>query len=287
MLEGLLGADEPEVELEDPEPLGALPPAVEPLLEPEPAGPESFPLEELVPDPAKPVSLPLELPEPEPASPLPPALELGVLGLVFAKPPPAALELVLPEDVGLLSLPAVLPGRFEGVLSPLPALELGIVPPWLGREDSAPDGVLTGVPEGLESRLELGVRLPLETPPVAACEVVGLAELGAFVSRLELAPPPAKPFVSGARLAPEAPVLKGLLASPGCAALERTLASRNFSVSEVAALEERVNPEFPALLEPPAFALIFSAAPVLVTLERNKLGLAILELKFGNIACCA
>jgi hypothetical protein len=144
VLEGLLGADEPEVEFVDPEPVGALPPALELPLEPEPASPESLPLElpvpepvspeslpleELVPDPAKPVSLPLEIPFPAPAKPLPPALELGGLGLEFAKPPPAALEPVLPEDVGLLSLPAVLPGRFEGVLNPLPALELGGVPP--------------------------------------------------------------------------------------------------------------------------------------------------------------
>lgn len=144
MLDGLLGADEPEVELTEPAPVGALPPALEPLLEPEPANPESLPLEppvpepaspeslpleELLPDPAKPVSLPLELPVPEPARPFPAALELGELGLVFAKPPPAALEPVLPEDVGLVSLLAVLPGRFEGVLSPLPALELDVVVP--------------------------------------------------------------------------------------------------------------------------------------------------------------
>lgn len=157
MFEGLVGVPEPEVD--EPDPVGALPPAFDVLLEPEPASPESLPLEIPLPEPAKPESLPLELPDPEPARPLPPVPELGVLGLEFDKPPPAALEPGLPEVVGGVPVPEVLPGRFEAVLSPpLPApLGLGVVPVWLGREASAPDGVLTGVPEGLESRLELGV----------------------------------------------------------------------------------------------------------------------------------
>lgn len=129
--------------------------------------------------------------------------------------------------------------------------------------------------------------MPLESPPVAACEAVGFEELSAFVWRLELEPPPAKPFVSGARLAPEAPALNGLPESPGCATLERTLASCSFSTPELTPLEGRARAEFPALLEPPDLALIFSAVPVLVTLERNKLGLATLELKLGKMACCA
>lgn len=290
MFEGLVSAPEPDVAVVELEPVGAVS-ALDVLLEPEPASPESLPLELLLPEPAKPESLPLELPEPEPARPLPPALELGVPSFGFAKPPPAVLEPGLPEVVGgvLVPVPEVLPGRFEGVLSPLPALELGwFVPVWLGREDSAPETGLTGVPEGRESRLEVGCRLLLEGPPVAACETVEFAELGAFVSRLEpVPPPPAKPFVSGARLAPDAPTLKGLLASPGCAALERTLASCNFPAPEVAPLETRARPELFAVLELPEVVLIFSAAPVLVTLERNKFGLARLELKLGNIACCA
>ncbi len=147
---------------------------------------------------------------------------------------------------------------------------------------------MTGVPESRESKLELACCLPLKGPPVAACEALGLAELGALVSRLVLTlPPPAKPFVSGARLAPAAPALNGLLESPGCAALERTLASCSFSVPELAPFWERARFAVFAVLEPPAFALIFSDVPVLITLERNKLGLAELELKFGKMACCA
>jgi hypothetical protein len=123
---------------------------------------------------------------------------------------------------------------------------------------------------------------------VAACEAVAFAELGALDPGLELAvPPPAKPFVSGTRLAPAAPVLNGLLESPGCAALERTLASCNFSTPEVAPFWERASPELFAVLELPAFALIFSAAPVLVTLERSKFGLVELELNLGRLDCCA
>jgi hypothetical protein len=130
-VEGLLGALEPEVEVDVPEPVRAVsrPPAVP--LEPEPASPESLPLElpvpepakpeslplelpvpeaaspeslplkPVLPEPAKPVSLPLELPAPEPASPFPPALELGVPGLGFAKPLPAVFEPVAPVVVGL------------------------------------------------------------------------------------------------------------------------------------------------------------------------------------------
>lgn len=306
VLEGLVGTPpEPGEEVDVPEPVGALsrPPAV--LLEPEPAGPESLLLELPVPEPAKPVSLPLELPPvpepakgvslplelpvPEPARPFPPALELGVPGLVFAKPLPAVLKPEAPADVGLVSVPGVLPGRFEEVLRPLPALELGaVVAVWLGREDSAPETGLTGVPEGLESKLELGCRLPLASPPVAGCEAVGLAELGELVSRLELAvPPPANPFVSGARLAPAAPALNGLLESAGCAALERTLASCSFSAPAAAPFWGRTRFAEFNVLEPPAFALIFSALPVLVTLERNKLGLATLAVNLGKLACCA
>ncbi len=148
--------------------------------------------------------------------------------------------------------------------------------------------MLTGAPEGLESRLEVGCRLLLEGPPVAACETVPFCELGAFVSKLELAlPAPAKPFVSGARLAPATPVLNGLPESPGCAALERTLASCNFSTPAALPFWERARFELLALLELPELALTFSEPPVLVTLERNKLGLAELELNLGRAACCA
>jgi hypothetical protein len=125
-VEGLVGAPEPEVEVDVPEPVRAVsrPPAV--LPEPEPASPESLPLELPLPEPASPESLPLELPAPEPAKPFPPALELDVPGLGFAKPLPAVLEPEAPVVVGLVSVPEVLPGRFEGALRPLPALELGI-----------------------------------------------------------------------------------------------------------------------------------------------------------------
>jgi hypothetical protein len=155
-VEGLVGAPEPEVEVDVPEPVRAVsrPPAVLPepdpaspeslpleppvpepakpeslpleLEVPEPASPESLPLELPLPEPASPESLPLELPAPEPAKPFPPALELGVPGLGFAKPLPAVLEPEAPVIVGLVSVPEVLPGRFEGALRPLPALELGI-----------------------------------------------------------------------------------------------------------------------------------------------------------------
>ena len=236
VLEGLVGAPPPEPAegLDVPAPLGALsrPPAV--ALEPEPASPESFPLEPALPEPATPVPFPLELGVPEPAKPFPPALELGVPGLAFDNPPPAVLEPEAPAAAGLASVPAVpgvVPGRFERVLRPVAALELGVVVPvWLGREDSGPETGLTGVPEGLESKPEVACCLPLEGPAVAACEALGVAELGALVSRLEFpVPPAAKPFVSGARLAPGAAALKGLPESPGCAALERTLASCSFS----------------------------------------------------------
>jgi hypothetical protein len=174
---------------------------------------------------------------------------------------------------------------------------LVVVPPdWVGREDSAADSGLTGAPEGLESRLE-DVLWLLESPPVAACDVGRPDVLGAFVSRLELAePPPAKPLVSGARLVlAAAPDLNGLLErsealrgllleSPGCAALERTLASCNFSAPELAPLEVRARAALFALLGLLELALIFSALPVLVTLERNRLGVVELELRLGKFA---
>ncbi len=114
-VEGLVGAPEPEVEVDVPEPVRAVSRPPDVLLELDPASPES---------------LALELPAPEPARPFPPALELGVPGLGFAKPPPAALEPEAPVVVGLVSVPVVVPvllGRFEGVLKPLPELELGVV----------------------------------------------------------------------------------------------------------------------------------------------------------------
>jgi hypothetical protein len=117
--------------------------------------PELVPLE---PCPASPESLELEL-LPEPAKPLPPALELkGVPEFAVVCPAPALLE---PEPfvvVGRELLPAVLPGRVNDVLSPPATAVLGVAPPaWLGRDDSAVDGGLTGTPEGLESRLEVGL----------------------------------------------------------------------------------------------------------------------------------
>ncbi len=127
-LEGLVGVPEPAEEVDVPEPVRAVSRPPDVPLEPEPAGPESLPLEPLLPEPAKPVSLPLKLPIPKPAKPFPPALELGVPGLEFANPPPAMLEPVVPEVVGLVSVPEGLLGRLEGVLSPPPALELGVVP---------------------------------------------------------------------------------------------------------------------------------------------------------------
>jgi hypothetical protein len=156
-VEGLVSVPEPEVEVDVPEPVRAVSRPPDVPLEPEPASPESLPLELPVPEPAKPESLPFEPPVPEPARPFPPALELGVPGLGFDSPPPAVLEPVAPEVVGLVPVPEVLLGRFEGVLRPLPVLELGVVVPvWLGREDSAPETGLTGAPEGLESKLEVG-----------------------------------------------------------------------------------------------------------------------------------
>jgi hypothetical protein len=191
-VEGLVSVPEPEVEVDVPEPVRAVSRPPDVPLEPEPASPESLPLElpvpepakpeslpfeppvpepaspkpaplepvplePVLPEPAKPVSLPLEFPAPEPARPFPPALELGAPGLGFDSPPPAVLEPVAPEVVGLVPVPEVLLGRFEGVLRPLPVLELGVVVPvWLGREDSAPETGLTGAPEGLESKLEVG-----------------------------------------------------------------------------------------------------------------------------------
>ncbi len=100
--------------------------------------------------------------------------------------------------------------------------------------------------------------------------------------------PPAKPLVSGARLAPELALdLNGLLESPGWAALERTRASCKRSTPEVAPLEVRAMVEFS--LEPAALlesALSFSAPPVLLMFERNKLGLETLGFKLGKIAVC-
>ncbi len=96
------------------------------VLEPaplEPAKPVSLPLEFPAPEPARLVSLPLELPVPEVTRPLPPALELGVTEFEVGCLRSALLE---PEPfvVGRESLPAVLPGRAEAVLSPPPAAVL-------------------------------------------------------------------------------------------------------------------------------------------------------------------
>ena len=208
-----------------------------------------------MPEPARPVSLPLELPVPEPAR-------------------PASLPLELPEP------------EFA---KPLPALELDVVPPvWLGRELWAVEAGLVGVPEGLVSRLEVGVWL-LERPPEAPCEVGRLSEVGALASRPEAAVlPPAKPLVSGVKLVlARALEAVRLPVSPGCAALERTLASRKGSTPEALTIEERANAESPLLeLAPPAAELNLSEALVLLTPERNKFGLTVLGLRFGRDESC-
>jgi hypothetical protein len=258
---------------------------------PEPASPASLALEPLPFEPARPVSLPLEFPVPEFAKPLLPALEFGEAAFEAVGPRSAVLEPEPLEAVGRVSLLVLLPGRLAVVLSPPPAPVLGAaLADWLGREASAVEAAFTGVPEGLESRLEVVLWL-LEGPPVSASGTERPGALGALVSSPELAvPPTAKPLVSGARLALATPPdLTGLPESDGCAALERTLASCKRSVPEVAAPEERAMAASVAPLEPTApleAALSFSELPVLVTFERNKFGLVELELRLGKFANC-
>ena len=287
------------VEVLEPPPAKPCPGVLEPR-PPEPATPESLPLELPVPEPTTPVSLPLELLFPEPARPL--SLPLEPLLPEFeipeslppelpvpepARPVSLPLELPVPEPARPASLPLELPE--PEFAKPLPALELDVVPAvWLGRELWAVEAGLVGVPEGLVSRLEVGVWL-LERPPEAPCEVGRLSEVGALASRPEAAVlPPAKPLVSGVKLV-LARALEALRlpVSPGCAALERTLASRKGSTPEALTIEERANAESPLLeLAPPAAELNWFEALVLLTPERNKFGLTVLGLRFGRDESC-